>query len=149
MQIFKTNGAMFDMSKNAVMTVKSVKLLLRKMALMGLNTFMLYTEDTYEVEGFPYFGHLRGRYTKDELKAIDSYALKLGIEVIPCIQTLGHLTTLFRWPDSTKFKDGTSTLLVGSDETYKLLDAIFRTISECFTSKRVHVVRSVRNSLIK
>ena len=137
--LFKTNGAMFDMSRNAVMNVKSVKLLMRKMALMGLNTFMLYTEDTYEIEGYSYFGHLRGRYTKDELKELDAYALKLGIELIPCIQTLGHLDTLFKWPDSMRFKDGTSTLLVGSNETYKLLDAMFKTVSECFTTKRVHV----------
>lgn len=137
--LLKTNGAMFDMSRNAVMNTKSVKLLLRKMALMGLNTFMLYTEDTYEVDGYPYFGHLRGRYTKEELKDLDSYALKLGIELIPCIQTLGHLETLFKWPDSARFKDSTTTLLVGSDETYNLLDAMFKTISQCFTTKRVHV----------
>ena len=137
--LFKTNGAMFDMSRNVVMNVKSVKLLFRKMALMGLNTFMLYTEDTYEVEGYPYFGHLRGRYSKDELKELDAYALKLGIELVPCIQTLGHLATHLQWADAGRYKDGNSTLLVGSDETYKLIDAMFKTITECFTSKRVHI----------
>ena len=46
MPLFKTNGAMVDMSRNAVMNVKTVKTMLRRMALMGLNTFMLYTEET-------------------------------------------------------------------------------------------------------
>ena len=40
-------------------------------ALMGLNLVMLYTEDTYEVEGWPYFGYMRGRYSREELEAID------------------------------------------------------------------------------
>lgn len=137
--LYKTNGAMFDMSRNAVMNVKSVKMLLRKMALMGLNTFMLYTEDTYEVEGYPFFGHLRGRYSKNELKELDAYALKLGIELVPCIQTLGHLSTHLQWNSASKYKDGASTLLVGEDETYKLIDAMFKTVKECFTSKRVHI----------
>ena len=51
--LFERNGAMVDMSRNAVMNVESVKCLFRKMALMGFNTFMLYTEDTYEIDGYP------------------------------------------------------------------------------------------------
>ena len=137
--LFKTNGAMVDMSRNAVMNTKTVKVMLRAMARMGLNTFMLYTEDTYEVEGYPHFGHLRGRYTKDELKELDAYALKLGIELIPCVQMLGHLATHLRWAASASYKDATTTMLVGADATYKLIDSMLKTISECFTSRRLHM----------
>lgn len=58
---------------------------------------MLYTEDTYEVEGYPTFGYMRGRDSPAELRAIDDYAASLGIEVIPWIQTLGHLLKFTRW----------------------------------------------------
>ncbi len=136
--LFNTNGAMFDMSK-IVMNVKTTKNTLKKMALMGLNCCMLYTEDTYEVPEYPYFGHLRGRYTKEELKELDKYALELGIELIPCIQTLGHLATFLKWRESTTVKDGETTLLVGEEETYKLIDAMFKTLAECFTTRRLHV----------
>lgn len=137
--IFTNNGAMVDMSKTAVLKVEVVKNMLRKMALMGLNLYMLYTEDTYEVDGYPYFGHLRSRYTKEELKDLDKYALKLGIELIPCIQTLGHLENFLRWKESTVVKDGQRTLLVGEEETYKLIEAMFKTLSECFTTRRLHI----------
>ena len=46
-----------------------------------------YTEDTYEVEGQPYFGAYRGKYTKDEIKELDAYASMFGVELVPCIQT--------------------------------------------------------------
>lgn len=137
--IFKTNGAMVDMSRNEVMNVKTVKLMLRKMALMGQNMYMLYTEDTYEIEGRPYFGHMRGRYSKSELRELDTYAHKLGIELIPCIQTLGHLSTHLLWGVASEYKDTPSVLLVGAEETYKLIADMFKTIKECFTSKRVHI----------
>src|SRR5690625_4980678 len=88
---FKTSGAMMDQSRNAVLTVHFVKKLLRSMALMGLNMLMLYTEDTYEVSERPYFGYMRGRYTEEEFKELDEYAYTLGIELVPCIQTLAHL----------------------------------------------------------
>ncbi|MBE6595444.1 MAG: beta-N-acetylhexosaminidase [Ruminococcaceae bacterium] len=137
--IFKSNGAMFDMSRNAVMKVDTVKLLLRKMALMGLNTFMLYTEDTYEIEEYPYFGYMRGRYTKDEIRELDKYALALGIELIPCIQMLGHLATHLIWAASSEYKDTAKALLVGSAETEKLMRAMLGSISSAFTSRRIHV----------
>jgi hypothetical protein len=43
---------MLDCSRNAVMKVNAVKELIRKCALMGLNSLQLYTEDTYEVGSF-------------------------------------------------------------------------------------------------
>lgn len=145
--VFTLNGAMVDMSRNAVMNVKTVKFMLRKMALMGQNAFMLYTEDTYEIEGRPYFGYMRGRYTKDELKELDKYALTLGIELIPCIQTLGHLATMLKWECAASYKDTATCMLVGSNETYKLIDDMFRTVAECFTTKRIHVGMDETNGL--
>lgn len=137
--LFERNGAMVDMSRNAVMNVESVKCLFRKMALMGFNTFMLYTEDTYEIDGYPYFGYMRGRYTKEEIKDMDAYALKLGIELIPCIQTLGHLLTHLRWPSAGAYQDTAWAMLVGEEETYKIIDAMLKSVKECFTTDRIHI----------
>ena len=137
--LFATNGAMVDMSRNAVMNVTTVKEMLRRMALMGLNTYMLYTEDTYELEEYPYFGHLRGRYTKAEIRELDAYAIALGIELVPCIQMLGHLATHLRWPAAVPYKDTEEALLVGADATYALLETMLSTIADCFTSRRLHV----------
>ncbi len=137
--LFDSNGAMVDMSRNIVLSVKYVKFMLRKMALMGLNTYMLYTEDTYEIEGRGYFGYMRGRYTKEELKELDRYALDLGIELIPCVQFLGHLATHLRWSAAGAYKDSANALFVGEDATYELIDDMLKTISECFTTRRLHM----------
>ena len=137
--IFDDVGAMVDMSRNGAMNERGVKTMLRKCALMGMTTFMLYTEDNYEIDGYPYFGHLRGRYTKDELRRLDKYALDLGIELIPCIQTSGHLATHLIWGAAASYKDTASTLLVGAEETYKLIHAMMKTVKECFTTKRIHI----------
>ena len=137
--LFISNGAMVDMSRNAVMNVKTVKFMLRKMALMGMNTYMLYTEDTYEIEERPYFGYMRGRYTKDEIRELDAYAITLGVELVPCIQVLGHLATTLRWRAHAGVKDTANVMFVGRDATYDFIEDMFRTVSECFTSKRLHM----------
>lgn len=137
--LFKTNGAMVDMSRNGVMTLATVKSMLRKMALMGMNMYMLYTEDTYEIEEYPYFGYMRGRYTKAELRELDAYAATLGIELIPCIQVLGHLATHLWWPAAAAYRDTDAVMLVGEEKTYELIRAMVRTVKECFASRRIHV----------
>ena len=137
--IFTFNGVMADVSRNAVLNTQSVKLMLRKMALMGLNAYMLYTEDTYEIKGRPYFGHMRGRYTKAELKELDAYAAALGIELIPCVQTLGHLNTHLRWRAAGAYKDTATVMLAGADATYEIIEDMLKTVKECFTSRRIHL----------
>lgn len=130
---------MVDCSRNSVKSVESVKKLIRNLAMLGYNSLMLYTEDVYEVKNEPLFGYLRGRYSISELKELDQYALSLGIELIPCIQTLAHLNQLSRYSNRYVPFDCSDILLVGNDRTYKLIENMFITISECFTTKRVHI----------
>ena len=94
---FDTNGLMLDCSRNGVMKVEKVKETILISALMGHNRLLLYTEDTYELDNFPYFGYLRGRYTKDELKEMVEYGEAFGVVAmialtpIIAIQLLGVL----------------------------------------------------------
>ncbi|MEK5440322.1 MULTISPECIES: beta-N-acetylhexosaminidase [unclassified Fredinandcohnia] len=136
---FEMSGVMLDASRNAVPTVADVKRLLRRMAVIGLDTLMLYTEDTYEVEEHPYFGYMRGRYSAEELKSCDEYAGKLGIEMIPCIQTLGHLREALKWNYASGFRDTDDILLVDQPETYEFLENCIRAASESFKTKRIHI----------
>ncbi|KAJ1679951.1 hypothetical protein EV182_000981 [Spiromyces aspiralis] len=136
---FETLALMIDCSRNGVLTVSSICEFLRYMALSGYSMLQLYTEDTYKVPGEPFFGYLRGGYTKSELEQVDNYAFALGIEVIPCIQTLGHLGQILQWPPYAGLRDTHEVILSRSDDTYKFLEKIIRTISSCFRSKRIHI----------
>ncbi|MCQ2378634.1 MAG: beta-N-acetylhexosaminidase [Victivallaceae bacterium] len=135
----RTIGIMLDCSRNMVMKVEHVKLWLRKMALAGFNLLMLYTEETYEIEDEPFFGYMRGAYSIDEIREIDDYAARLGIEVVGCIQTLGHLRQFLKWNPATPYRDTPSVLLTDSDKTYKLIDKMLSFWSDALRSRRIHV----------
>ena len=130
-------GVMIDMSRNSVMSVEALKRYLPLLKKMGYNMAMLYTEDTYEVDGEPYFGYMRGRYSKEEMKEIDAFASSIGIEMIPCMQTLAHLNATIRW--GTFPVDCNDILLVDDPRTYELIDHMFATLSECFSSRLIHI----------
>lgn len=136
---FSTIGPMLDMSRGGVMKVSAVKKYLEYTAALGMNMLMLYTEDTYEVEGYPFFGYQRGRYTLEELRQIDDYAWELGIEVIPCIQTLGHMEQYLRYPAAGPVRDTEKVLLIGEEKTYDLIRACIGTMRKAFRSNRIHI----------
>ena len=136
---FETVGVMFDCSRNAVLKPEALRFFFRKMALMGLNMGMMYTEDTYEVPEQPFFGYKRGRYTYAELKALDDYADLFGIELCPCIQTLGHLKRILHWPAFHHLRDNDEVLLADLEETYVLLEQMIRAATAPYRSKRIHL----------
>ena len=136
---FETFGIMLDCSRNAVMQVSALKGWLRRLALLGYNMAMLYTEDTYRLESEPYFGYQRGAYTADELREIDAYAQRLGIELIACVQTLGHMAQILKWPAYDTVRDTNTVLLADEPETYELIEKIIRHWSEVLATRRIHV----------
>jgi hexosaminidase len=137
---FTTAGAMFDVSQgNAVVAAGRVVDLLKIMAVMGLNMIMLYAEDSYEVPGEPFFGYMRGRYTEADLRAIDDAAWALGIEAIPCIQTLAHLTDVLQWDAYRDIKEDEDTLLVGEPGAYSFIEKMMTAAAAPFRTRRIHI----------
>ncbi len=132
-------GVMLDNSRNAVMKISELKKFVDYISLFGYNSLFLYTEDTYEVKNEPYFGYMRGRYTAKELKELDAYCISKNIELVPCIQTLAHLNAIFKWEQYSDINDTNDILFVGEDRTYKLIENMFETISECYTTRIVNI----------
>lgn len=133
-------GVMIDCSRNAVMSCATLKEYISILSRMGYDTVMLYTEDTFEVDDEPYFGYMRGRYSKEEIKEIDAYCKAQGMELVPCIQTLAHCNAIFQVTDVYDFiRDCDDILLIEEERTYELLENIFATLSKCFSSKKIHI----------
>ncbi len=132
-------GVMLDMSRNGVMKPNTVKKFVDYISSFGYNMLQLYTEDTYEVINEPYFGYLRGGYKKEEIQEIDGYCKEKGVELIPCIQTLAHVKTIFKWFEYQGINDCADILLIDDPRTYQLIDNMFATLAESFSSRKVHI----------
>ena len=66
----------------------------------------------------------------EELKEIDGHATDLGIELIGCIQTLGHMSQALKWPVYADVQDTASVLMVGDARTYALIEKSISFIAE-------------------
>ena len=135
----KTLAVMLDCSRNAMLNPKRRMEFCRIVSMMGYNAIMLYTEDTYHIDGNDYFGHQRASLSQAELQALDDYCDVLGIELIPCVQTLAHLNTFFHWPAAQKYRDCNDILLLESEDTYQLIDSMLSFMSQSIRSRRINI----------
>lgn len=136
---YKTLGIMLDCSRNAVTNVNTLKKFITIISDLGYNALELYMEDTMKVSGEPYLGYMRGGYGADEIREIDKFALSHGVELIPAVQTLAHFTNAVKLKEYADITDVNDILLIGNERTYRLVDNIFATIFQNFTSKRVNI----------
>lgn len=136
---FEKLTIMVDCSRNAIKTVDEMKRFITLMAKMGYNELDLYMEDTFTVEGEDFFGYMRGRYSPEELKEIDDFAYNLGIEVVPFIQTLGHLNQLFQWECYDEIRDCDRIFFAGEEKTYEFIEKMVAALRPCFRSKKINI----------
>ncbi|MFH1378423.1 MAG: hypothetical protein ABIH86_06700 [Planctomycetota bacterium] len=132
-------GLMVDCSRNAVPRVEFLEAEFLRLALMGYNALCLYTEDTYEVKGHPEIGHLRGRYSMKDIKRLDRCAAGYGIELFPCIQTLGHLEQILRRPAYRGLQDNPSVINLKDKATLPLIEAMIDSATAPYKSRRIHL----------
>ena len=134
---FQTIGIMLDCSRNKVFRIDFLKQYLTRLALMGYNMAMLYTEDTYQLPGEPLFGYMRGGYSLEEIQELDAFAKRLGIELIGCIQTLGHMEQALRY--YPEIRDTRSVMMVDEPATYRLIEKMIAFWKKALSSRRIHI----------
>ena len=132
-------AVMLDCSRNGVPTEAFLKGAILRLAMMGMNAFCLYTEDTYEVDGEPLIGHGRGAYTKAELHDLAKFADTFGVTMFPCIQTLGHLEQILKYQKYGPLCDTERVLNVDSEDATAFLDRLITNASEPYDTPYIHV----------
>lgn len=137
---FDFRGLMIDASRNGVPRVESLEQRIVELALLGINQLTLYTEDTYEVNGHPLVGYMRGAYSKKELRRVVAFANMFGVEMFPCIQTLAHLEQVLQYRKAyAPIRDTSSVLAVNAKGTRDFVAALLDSASAPYDSKLIHI----------
>ena len=132
-------GVMVDCSRNAVPTIETLKTFAAQISRMGYRELLLYAEDVIDVPGIPEFGYMRGSYSAEEIRQLDDFCASQGIELVPCVQTLAHLESLFRHPRFQPLADIGGILYIGREEVYDWIGTQLRALSSCFSSRKIHL----------
>ena len=134
---FQHLTASLDVARNGVFTLEAIKKWVASMAALGFTGLGFNMEDIYEMEGYPRFGYMRGRYTKEDLKEINRICESFGIEVSPSVQSLGHMAQYLQWGEASSIKDTEQCLLVDEPKTYEFLEKAYALMRECFPTSNL------------
>lgn len=139
MKRFNELSVLLETSSGITPTAATLKRFIGIISKMGYNKIYLGMADSYKIKGLPRFGYKRGGYSVEDLREIDEYAKKCGVELVAQIQILGHLHYLSKYPEFADLFDTNDTLLVGDEKVYELIERMVKTISEGISSTEIHI----------
>ncbi len=144
---FTMRGLSDDISRRQVSTVEDFKRTIRELSRLRYNYYLLYMEDMFRLDRHPAIGAASGALTKEEAKEIVRYGKLWGVEIVPIVQTLGHLEKVLALPEYQELSEttpdprsgGRRVLDVSNPKCYDLLRDLFAEVVEVFDSEYIHI----------
>ena len=137
----RRRGFLLDVSRGRAPTVATVEELIRLLARLRYNELMLYTEHTFRFESHPEIGAGAGGFTGAEMRRLDAFAEAHSIDLIPCLQTFGHMRRILEIPRYRALAESDRLWSVSPEapETYDLLRDLLGEYLPNFRSAWAHI----------
>lgn len=110
----------------------------------GYNTLLLYLEGVVRTPSFPHRAP-EASYTPDEMKRVVAHAATRGLDVVPCIATLGHAEHFVTCPELAPLREAGPNVWGGhmfcpcNEGTYAFLRDYLADIAAIFPSEHLHI----------
>jgi hypothetical protein len=95
---FATRGVMLDVSRGKVPRLATLRALVDLCVRLKLNALMLYVEHTFAFRRHPEIGAGSSPLAAACLRELDAYAAERHVELIPSLQSLGHMERILSLP---------------------------------------------------
>ncbi|MFP3896413.1 MAG: family 20 glycosylhydrolase [Anaerolineales bacterium] len=135
-------GVMLDISRGKVPTLETLKLLVDHLSLYKVNVLQLYTEHTFKSPHHPRIGEDCGSLTNEDILALDDYAHRRHVELMPNLQSFGHRSHTLNTPGYTHLAESEAarwSLCPVDEGTYDLLEDLYDDLLPAFRSRIFNV----------
>ncbi len=149
---FPVRGVMLDVSRDRVPGPATLQRLLDLWAELKINQVQLYTEHTFAYPSHPDVWREASPLTPEEVRALDRACAERAIELVPCLNTFGHMERWLRHPRYNPlaecpggftdpwgvFRGEPSTLNPLDPRGPELLGGMLDELLPCFASRQVN-----------
>ncbi len=124
---FELRGIMLDISRGKVPKPESLLALVDLCAALKLNVLMLYTEHTFRFRRHPEIGRDGSALDAETLREIDAYAATRFVDLIPSLQSFGHMEHVLKWPRYRRLAETEAgwTITPADPGSYELLRELY------------------------
>ena len=113
-------ACMVDISRFRVPTISRMKKMIKNLSEVGYDTIFYNIEHVFKIPGHPKIGSEADGYTIEEFKELDIYAKENNIEIIPLIQSFGHMFHILKHPEYDSICESEKKWSLSiNDDTYK------------------------------
>lgn len=135
---FRDRGIMLDVSRGRVPRRATLEALVDLCARLRLNVLMLYVEHTFAFRRHPEIGAGASPLDAETILALDAYAAERGVELVPCLQSLGHMERVLSLPRYRRLAESDRRWSVSPSrpETHAFLAELYDEFLPLFRSKR-------------
>lgn len=133
-------ACMIDLSRFRVPTISRMKKMIKNLSKIGYGTIFYNIEHVFKISGHPKIGLEADGYTIEEFKELDVYAKENSIEIIPLIQSFGHMFHILKHPEYENICESEKKWSLSiNDETYRFIFDLYDAASKAFSSKYIHI----------
>jgi hexosaminidase len=131
---------MLDVSRGKVPTEAQLRALVDLCVRLKLNVLMLYVEHTFRSRRHPAIGADAWGLEAETLRALDAYAAERHVELVPNLQSLGHMEHVLKLPAYAALAETDSrwTLACADPRSYELLRDLYDEVLPNFRSRLFH-----------
>ena len=149
---FPNRGYMLDVSRCKVPRMDSLYLLIDRLAELKFNQLQLYMEHTFAFPGHELVWKDASPFTGEEIEAIDAYCQDRYIELVPNLNSFGHMERWLRHPEYHYLAESPEgfvdpwgkrrpygSVLKPNGDSLAFLDGLYRDFLPYFSSSRFNI----------
>ena len=135
-------GQILDVTRGKVPTLKTLFQVVDVLAYFKLNMLQLHVEHVFHFPRHPKIGAGWDGLTSEDIVALDRYCAERHVELIPCLQSFGHLRHILLLPEYAhlaELADEPWSLSPVKEETYRFLEELYADFLPSFSSQYFNV----------
>jgi hypothetical protein len=149
---FPERGFMLDISRNKVPTMQSLFELVDLLGSLKINQLQLYTEHTFAFSGHELVWGDASPVTGEEIRELDAYCRDRYIELVPNLNSFGHMERWLRWPEYAHLAESpygwnfgdhlakeSGTVLKPDEDSLAFVDSLYREMLPHFSSRKFNI----------
>ncbi|MGD9495082.1 MAG: glycoside hydrolase family 20 zincin-like fold domain-containing protein [Armatimonadota bacterium] len=138
---YPVRGLQYDVARGQTVPVGWWKRLIRELGRCKLNMLVVYGEDDYRFDAYPFLGR-EGTFTPAKARELSEYARRYFVHLVPQFESLGHASAVVGHEELAHLREagGSWVFCTCNPDTWEFLDTVYGELAAQFPySQYIHV----------